>query len=145
VEVWLVGCLSVLLPTRRPHPLSSHPKPPCTALHLHWLQSLPVETTTLGDVLALFKQGRSHMVVLTSQLSSNAAQGALDKTVKRSHKARGAVVVRVRVWFHWDRDRMGLGWDWVCVCVADVVGGGACTQVWVLYTHLSAAHVERGA
>lgn len=61
-------------------------------------QSLPVETTTLGDVLAIFRKGRTHMVVLTSELARSASQqGSMAEnaaTVKRSHKpvARGAIV-----------------------------------------------------
>lgn len=52
-----------------------------------------METTTLGDVLAIFRKGRSHMVVLTSHLPSAAPTTAADMpTVKRSHKARGSIV-----------------------------------------------------
>lgn len=68
---------------------------PITALSVH--QSLPVETTTLGDVLALFKEGRSHMVLLTSQLPTSPVSDTA-KTIKRGSSGlhggqkKGAVV-----------------------------------------------------
>lgn len=54
-----------------------------------------METTTLGDVLALFKEGRSHMVLLTSHLPSTVPSVVLDtmKTVRRSQRARGGTHV----------------------------------------------------
>ena len=60
-----------------------------------------METTTLGEVLAIFRKGRTHMVVLTSQLARSASQQGNSgmaaenaATVKRSHRpaARGAIV-----------------------------------------------------